>query len=428
MSYLKFNADFLFTGTKTLDNNFVLITNEQGVVEEIVSKENAGDDVQYFKGILSPGFINCHCHLELSHMKGLIPEKTGLVDFVFKVVTERHFNDDEIAEAISRAEDEMLSNGMVAVGDICNNTFTLPQKLKQRLAYYNFIEVSGWLPQIAEQRFQRSKEYYGEFGGEWAIGNEQLAISNEEKQQTEQVLQSTNNWQLKTTNYKLQTALVPHAPYSVSEELWNLLQPFFINKTISIHNQETSFEDELFAQNKGDFLRMYKMMRIDNSFFKPTGKSSLQSYFPKLANAKNVILVHNTFTKREDVTYSSQLAAHSSQQLYWCLCANANLYIEDKLPPVDMLAKNNCTMVLGTDSLASNWNLNLLDEIKTIQKHFPNISTEQLLQWATINGAQALQMDKKLGSFEKNRQPGIIFISELNEGKINTRSASKRLL
>ena len=418
-----------------LDNNFVLITNEQGVVEEIVSKENAGDDVQNFNGILSPGFINCHCHLELSHMKGLIPEKTGLVDFVFKVVTERHFDDEEILETIAKAEDEMLASGIVAVGDICNNTLTLPQKLKRRLAYYNLIEVSGWLPQIAEQRFQRSKMYYDEFDGEWAMGNGQWAISEEEKETTEQVLQSISNWQLETGNrqpatgnWKLQTALTPHAPYSVSEDLWNLLQPFFTGKTISIHNQETSFEDELFAQNKGDFLRMYQLMRIDNSFFKPTGKSSLQSYFPKLANAKNVILVHNTFTRQEDVTYGLQLAAKRSQQLFWCLCPNANLYIEDKVPPVDMLVKNNCTIVLGTDSLASNWSLNLLDEMKTIQKHFPAISTEQLLQWATLNGAKALQMDTILGSFEKGKKCGVVLIENANERKLSAHSILKRLL
>ena len=179
MSYLKFNADYLFTGKEMLDVHHVLITNEHGIVEEIVIKKDAGDDLQYFKGILSPGFVNCHCHLELSHMKGLIPEKTGLVDFVFKVVNERHFGEDEILDAIANAEDEMFSNGIVAVGDICNNTITLSQKLKGRLAYYNFIEVFGWSPQVAGQRFERSKMHYDEFvnselsvaNGEWPMVN-----------------------------------------------------------------------------------------------------------------------------------------------------------------------------------------------------------------------------------------------------------------
>jgi cytosine/adenosine deaminase-related metal-dependent hydrolase len=419
LSFRKFSADNIFTGTGMPGSDFVLITNKEGIIEDIVKEKDAGEDIQYFKGILTPGFINCHCHLELSHMRGLIPEQTGLVDFVFKVITERHFEEEEILEAISKAEDEMLANGIVAVGDICNNTLTLSQKLKKRLAYYNFIEVSGWLPQVAEQRFTRSKAYYDAFvngkvvNDEWAIVNEETKI---------------NEAQQKTINDKQQTSLVPHAPYSVSEELWNLLQPFFSNKTISIHNQETSFEDELFIQNRGDFLRMYQLMKIDTSFFKPTGKSSLQSYFYKLNNAKHVILVHNTFTKEEDVEFANLQSAICNLQLTWCLCINANLYIENKIPSIDMFIKNGCAIVLGTDSLASNRHLNLMDEMKNIHKYFPNITMQQLLQWATINGAQALQMDDKLGSFEKGKQPGVVLIDNLQNEHLTATSTATRLV
>src|SRR5688572_4814248 len=135
-------------------SNKVLVTKKDGEIEAIIDDEDAGEDVEAFKGTLSPGFVNAHCHLELSHMKGSIPENTGLVDFVYKVVNERHFAEEEILSAIQNAEDEMLSNGIVAVGDICNNLLTLPQKLKQRLAYYNFIEASGWLPAVCEPRFE----------------------------------------------------------------------------------------------------------------------------------------------------------------------------------------------------------------------------------------------------------------------------------
>ena len=161
--YRKFRADHLFTGTEILGNNKVLIIKHDGEVEAIVDEENAGEDVETFKGILSPGFINTHCHLELSHMKGLIPERTGLVDFVYKVVNERHFAEEEILEAIEKAEDEMLANGIVAVGDICNNLLSLPQKQKQRLVYYNFIEASGWLPAVSETRFERALNLYNQF-------------------------------------------------------------------------------------------------------------------------------------------------------------------------------------------------------------------------------------------------------------------------
>src|SRR3954471_17032088 len=136
--YQKFSADKLFTGSEMLQNR-VLITDEKGIIESIVAPEDAGDDIQYIEGIISPGFINCHCHLELSHMRGLIPEKTGLIDFVFSVVTQRHFPEEEIREAIAVAESEMIKTGIVAVGDICNNLLTNEQKLKKNLHYYNFV-------------------------------------------------------------------------------------------------------------------------------------------------------------------------------------------------------------------------------------------------------------------------------------------------
>jgi cytosine/adenosine deaminase-related metal-dependent hydrolase len=393
MGYRKFKADFIFNGTSLLASNNILITDEKGIVENIVDATQAGDDIESFSGIISPGFINCHCHLELSHMKGLIEERTGLVDFVLKVVTQRHFAEEEILDAINTAENEMLQNGIVALGDICNNTLTIAQKKEQRLAYYNFIETSGWLEEVAQTRFDRSFSYYKDF-------------------------QNINN----------NTALVPHAPYSVSEKLWELLQPFFKNKTVTIHNQETAFEDELFLQASGDFMRMYQLMKIENSNFKASGKSSLQTYFHKLKNAANVLLVHNTFSKQQDIAYAKETAQENKQQLWWCVCPNANLYIENALPDVAMFTANNCNMVIGTDSLASNHSLNILEEIKTLQKNFPSINMQQLLQWATLNGGLALNMQDVLGSFEKGKKPGVVLIDNIRQNKLTALSKATRIV
>ncbi|MES2372048.1 MAG: amidohydrolase family protein [Bacteroidota bacterium] len=398
MHYRKFQATQLFTGTEMLGQDAVLITDEEGKVEDIITVTDAGEGIQKFDGVLSPGFINCHCHLELSHMKGLIPEETGLVDFVFKVINERHFPDEEILDAIAKAENEMLANGIVGVGDICNNTLTLPQKQKQNLVYYNFVEVSGWVPAVADIRFERSLGFYNTFN--------QLQTPSRQRRD------------------RLQTSLSPHAPYSVSDELWQLITPYFENKTVTIHNQETSFEDALFEKGEGDFTRMYGMMKMDISFFNPTGKSSLHSYIHKLDKAKQILLVHNTFTKEDDVTFVNR----ESSNVNWCLCINANLFIEKAVPPVDLFRKNNCQMVIGTDSLASNWGLSVLDELKTISKYFPALPLSELLQWGTINGARALQMDDTLGSFAKGKQPGVILIEDLKNGNINHASKIKRLI
>ena len=124
------------------------------------------------------------------------------------------------------------------------------------------------------------------------------------------------------------------------------------------------------------------------------------------------MLVHNTFTQQDDLNYIKLQTINHKPQIFFCLCPNANLYIENVLPPIEMFRENNCDIVLGTDSLASNWSLNILDEIKTILKNNSTIPLHEILQWATINGARALQMDNHLGSFETGKKPGIVLIKD----------------
>ncbi|HEX2605775.1 MAG TPA: amidohydrolase family protein [Flavisolibacter sp.] len=370
MTYHKFFADQVFDGFGVQESR-VLILDEQGTVQELVSAEEAGDDIIHLNGMLTPGLINAHCHLELSHMKGRIPEGTGLVDFVFKVVTERQLAEEMIQEAIGKAEAEMIANGIVAVGDICNNDSTLGQKELQHLNYYNFVEASGWLPDVALPRIERAKSLATHFA-RFDQGH---------------------------------TAVVPHAPYSVSEALWQKLQPLFKDRIVSIHNQETRFEDELFKKGSGDFSRMYQLMNMDTTHFEPSGRSSLQTYFSKLSEASKRILVHNTFTQQEDLDFIRK--QEQWETTWFCLCINANQYIERAVPPVKMLRRNGSKIVLGTDSLASNRSLNIMDEIKTFHDYFPDIPLPEMLQWATLNGAEALGFGALLGSFEKGKRPGV---------------------
>ena len=357
------------------------------MIIDLVEEQEAGEGIEKFSGIISPGFINAHCHLELSHMKGLIPKQTGLVDFVLQVVNERHFEEAEILSAIEKAENEMLQNGIVAVGDICNNTLTISQKTKGRLQYHNFIEASGFPPAVAEQRFKRATDFYNAYA---AVGNA--------------------------------NSIVPHAPYSVSPEMFELINNFPDNNLITIHNQETAAENEFFKNGTGDFLRLFKKMGIDISFFKPSGKTSLQTWLPHFIKGQTVIAVHNVCTTEADIEFLKL------STIFLCLCPNANLYIGNKLPDVNMLMQQTDNIVLGTDSLASNDQLSILEEIKTLQKHFPQLELATLLQWATINGSRALQLDKSVGSFEKGKKPGVVLIEGTDNLKLTKDSISKRIL
>lgn len=384
MSYRKFRADNIFTGSQWLNDQHVLITSPEGDIEDIVALPEAGDEIQQLKGILSPGLINCHCHLELSYLKGAIPENTGMVNFLLAVMSQRNFLPEQVASAIADAELSMLRNGIVATGDICNSANTLAQKQQGRMYYHNFIETMGFVEQVAERRMEESLKIFEQFAAHHAVP---IAYNS----------------------------IVPHAPYSVSPKLFDLITHFPGNQLLTMHNQESVAENEFFDKGKGDLTRLYQSLKIDISFFKPAGTSSLRQCASHFLPNQSVILAHNVFTSEEDLRY---IAKNGVATFFFCLCPNANLYIGNPLPDINLLRKRGVPIVVGTDSLASNHQLSIVAELKTIHENFPQIEMAELLQWATVNGARALDIDKYLGSFEKGRQPGIVLIeSDLSAAK-----------
>jgi aminodeoxyfutalosine deaminase len=388
--YHKFQATQIFTGTELLEDQLVLITQKDGTIEGLVGIEDAGEDIQNWEGILTPGLINAHCHLELSHMKGIIPAHTGLQEFVKQIVGLRKVEDNIIKAAIIAAEKEMYDNGIVAVGDISNTTDTLLQKEKQLLAYYNFIELYDLDPSRAPEKIKAG-----------------LAI------------------QAQFEDKGLLAALVPHAPYSCTFALLKLLATHFGSHTITMHNQETRDENEFFENKTGSFLGMYERTKVSLDFFHATGLSSIQSVLPKLKTAQASIFVHNSFTNVADITAVKKEMPNP----FWCLCPNANQYIEQTMPPIELLRSNDAQIIIGTDSYASNWTLNIVDELITIQHHHPKIPLAEMLSWCTLNGAHALQMEDKLGSFEKGKKPGVVLIEGLDSnGNLTKASSPKRLI
>jgi aminodeoxyfutalosine deaminase len=394
--YRKFTADIIFTGYEILSGPSVLITDKSGFIIDIVDNENAGDGIEIFKGLLTPGFVNAHCHLELSHLKGIIREKTGLVDFVQQVMTNRAWPAELKINAMNNAEREMYKTGIVAVGDICNTTDSVPIKQKSKLLWHNFIEVSGFTEATAQKRLDDMKQVYSRF---------------------------------ETMNEGHKTTFSPHAPYSVSKKLFQLLNDETPGRLITIHNQECAAENDLYQHKKGGFLALYKNFGIDITAFEPTGISSFQSWIPHFTKRQSIISVHNTFTCKEDVVFAGSHPKNAGDSIFYCICVNANKYIEQKVPPIDLLIKNHCNIIIGTDSYASNRQLNIMEEIKAIQQETNNaVSLTELLQWATINGAKALQMDHTIGSFEKRKKPGIVLIEGLDNLQTTPGSLARRIL
>ena len=388
--YHKFKPQSLFTGHTIIEGgNRVVVTTKDGNIVDIIPASEAGEDIQELDGLLCPGFINAHCHLELSHLKDAIPTETGLSEFVKQIVPKRAAAQKVIEAAIEAAENEMYNNGIVAVGDICNTADTIAAKTKGKIAYYNFVEIYGLDPLLATQKM-----------------NEGLLLQA----------------QYEAANLK--AVVIPHAPYSVPAALLKLLAKKYGSNTVSIHNQETKAENDFFEKKIGSFVDMYARVGFYLYFFTPTKTTSLQSVLPYLKDAAKTIWVHNSFTTESDI----KAVQAANTDAYWCLCPNANQYIENTMPPVQLLREQNANIVIGTDSYASNWSLNMLDELKKIQAHNSQIPLAEMLTWITSNGARALQMEGKLGSIEIGKKPGLVLIENCSNENDITNAVSRRII
>ena len=187
-------ADYLFPLYKAPLKGGVLQISDQGKIIEIFNnrEEIPNDKLEVFDGVICPGFINAHCHLELSHLLGVAEEGKGFLNFASSVQLRNNFSKDEIQIAIENAEQQMIANGIVGVGDICNTADTLLQKQKGNLNYYNFIETFG----VHENNIE-------------TILNASIDLRNQFR------------------DAKMRATIIPHAPYSVPPKLMQKIASAF---------------------------------------------------------------------------------------------------------------------------------------------------------------------------------------------------------
>ncbi len=391
----KITADWVCPVSSAPLENTVVITDNAGKILAIEPRaQHDLASLEIHPGILVPGFINTHCHLELSHMKGKVDTGTGLIPFITGVVTQRNASADIIAAAIENAETEMLEGGILAVGDISNAPDTFACKSKGRMRYYTFLELFDFLQDAgAEKTF-----------------SDGLAVR-------EQLPETPGNAH----------AFVPHAPYSVSKTLFGKINEFNPKSgiTISIHNQETPPEQQLFLEKKGDFITFYEKFGISLEQFEATGQPSIFYALAHLNPANRTLFVHNTLTTKSDL----EAAQAWSPNTFWATCPNANLYIENRLPNYAAFLETKACVTIGTDSLTSNWQLSILEEMKTIARYQRYVPFQAILQWATLNGAQALGFDDTLGSLEVGKTPGLVCIQGvLHDWALQSDASAQRII
>ncbi len=368
-------AQYVFTNAgEPIKNGAVTYDEATGKILSIKPLTTETANTEFYNGVLVPGFVNAHCHLELSHLRGLIPPCKQLTEFLYKIVrlkTEQVFSD----EICLAADQAMYDAGINAVGDISNTADSAFVKSRSKIHYCNFIELIG----ATEERIQRSHDTY-------------LSVSKDFHY-----------------NDDNQVFAVPHSPYFVSDAQFDDINALNSGNQsiISIHNQETAAENELYISHTGSFVDLFAP-NVAN--IKCTGKKSLPSYGHHLAEYDNVLLVHNTYSERDDFEYALQ----TFRNPYFVLCPKSNLYLEGRLPDVSTMMTMRLNICLGTDSLSSNDTLSILEEMKVIVQNFKQISFNDILQMATINGAKALKFDDEYGTLQVGKAPGLLLLEDFD--------------
>ncbi|MCC7302607.1 MAG: amidohydrolase family protein [Bacteroidia bacterium] len=341
----------------------VLHLDASGTIREITWGEVTGDA---FHGILSPGFVNAHCHLELSHLHGKLNRGRGMAGFISELMPLRNaVPESQRCEAMLDADREMNKNGIVAVGDISNTADSLKLKSQSSIAYHTFIELLDLHPSKTEDAYNKGLALVKLFG-------------------------------------TMPASLVPHAPYTVTPELFRKIAEWHRGKNLPccIHHQESEAENEFF-RHRGSLWDFFLKLNMDLSWV-PRFNNSLE-YIQSCFHVPGIQLVHNTVFRPP---FSVQPPLH-----FLCACPRANLFIENTLPDYTSWWKAGWRVTVGTDSMASNTRLSILEELITIKKSCIQIPFSELLLWATRNGADFLGLSGMYGTLETGKRPGIIHIS-----------------
>jgi cytosine/adenosine deaminase-related metal-dependent hydrolase len=374
-----YKSDLIITNDGPPITNGIVEVNEDGLIVSVF-QDDTFKDYKFFEGILIPGLVNAHCHLELSHLENKItPRHNGMAGFIDQIFSQRDNSDfQECTNAMLLQDQKMFDEGIVAVGDISNSAVSIEVKKNSRIHYHTFVEVMGMSAASAQNRFDNG-----------ALLVDQLIQNN-----------------------LTSVSLALHAPYSISKKLIQLVNEYLKkNPATTIHINESD-DELLFCNSKtGPLKEVFEKYKLPvNDFDNITYESVLIDCVQQLNNASPFILVHNVKTTQAEIEMANRINAN----LFWCLCLNANKYITSEAPNLNNYTNDSLNVVIGTDSLASNHQLSVWEELKTISQLNNQIPFEQLIKWATINGACALSLQNKIGKIKPGYSPGLVQVLNVN--------------
>ena len=394
MAVKRITAEYVYTLTSAepIRNGFVEY-DEDGTV--LATGPCVPDEV-VTPGALAPGFVNTHCHVELSHLHKKFVKGSGMAGFIDQINALRDWAGRERKqELVKEWMDKMWSEGVSAMADISNDDSSFDIKAAHPMYTRTFLEVFG-----------------------------------SESEMCEGVMMDVMELQKVADEAGIDAAPTPHSCYTMSPQLLSASAAAGLKRGyLSYHSQESQEEEDLLLTGTG---AMYEN-RVRNGMSTPpvTGESSLKYFIQRLADARkapydeHILLVHNVCLKQDDVDAAKKVM----DNVWWAVCPLSNIFIHNALPPIPLMRKNGLAIALGTDSLSSNDDLDMVAEMYCLHRNFPEVPMSEILTWASLNGARFLSKDKELGTLEKGKKPGIVRIHDIDgEGFVTQTSKSERII
>ena len=381
------------TSTEPLVNGFVEVEEDGTVVRTGVCEDPAKEPV-FLDGALVPGFVNAHCHVELSYMKGLFRKGTGMAGFIDQINELRDTKSlEQKVSDLTQAMDSLWEQGVVAMADISNCDDSFAVKARHPMYTRTFLEVFGTEPEDCGA-----------------------------------VMEGVRKLKAVADGFGIDAAPTPHACYTMSPELVTAVSAEGLKSGfLSFHSEETEEEEEMLKYGSG---KMWEN-RIKAGMSVPpvTGKSSLLYFIDRLLQGhpapfdEHILLVHECCMDQEGIDAVKAVMNHP----FVAVCPLSNLFIHNALPPIDLMRRNGLKVCVGTDSLSSNDDLRIVDELFCLQRNFPEVPLGELFTWASRNGAEFLSKPE-FGTLEAGKKPGLVLVDHLDaEGRLTAASKSHRL-
>ncbi len=394
MSIRRVTARYVYTlDSELIKNGYVEYDDLDGT---IVGVGVCSPDEEISEGALVPGFVNAHCHVELSHLHKKFRKGTGMAGFIDQINELRDWaGRDKKVELTRFWMDKMWEDGVSAMADISNDDSSFEVKRNHKMYTRTFLEVFGSEPEMCEGVMKEVKEL-----------------------------------NMASDSYSIDAAPTPHSCYTMSPQLLTASAAEGLKSGfLSYHSQESREEEDLLRSGSG---AMYENRKRSGMSTPPvTGESSLKYFIGRLAAAKDapydehILLVHNVCLEQEDI----DAVKKSMVNPYFAICPLSNIFIHNALPPIALMRENGLDIALGTDSLSSNDDLDMVKEMVCLHENFADVPMEEILRWASLNGARFLKKDDRLGSLTPGKKPGIVRIKNIdNDGFVTNESESFRII